>query len=50
VLKRAGDLFGWIEGGKLKVTIGASFSLGDAAAAHRKLETRQSAGKLLLIP
>jgi NADPH2:quinone reductase len=50
VLKRAGDLFGWIEAGKLKVTIGKSFPLADAAAAHRKLETRQTVGKLLLIP
>lgn len=50
LLKRAGDLFGWIETGKLKVTIGKTFSLADAAAAHRELEARRSVGKLLLIP
>jgi NADPH:quinone reductase len=50
VLKRAGDLFGWIEAGKLKVTIGKTFPLVGAASAHRQLEARQSVGKLLLIP
>lgn len=50
VEKRAGDLFRWIEQGKLKVTIGKAYPLADAAAAHRDLESRQSTGKLLLIP
>ena len=47
---RAGDLFNWIEAGKLKIKIGKTFSLADAAAAHRKIESRRSTGKILLIP
>ncbi|MGE5218989.1 MAG: quinone oxidoreductase family protein [Chloroflexota bacterium] len=47
---RAGDLFKWIEAGKLKVTIGKTFSLADAAFAHREMESRRSIGKILLVP
>lgn len=50
VAKRAGDLFRWIEAGKLTVTIGKSYPLADAPAAHRDLESRATIGKLLLIP
>jgi len=50
VLRRAGDLFNWIETGKLKVKIGKVFRLADAAQAHRELESRRSVGKILLVP
>ena len=50
VLRRAGDLLKWIEAGKLNVTIGNVFGLADAVQAHRTLESRQSVGKILLIP
>lgn len=50
VVWRAGDLFQWIERGKLAATIGEKFPLTDAARAHREMESRQSVGKLLLIP
>jgi NADPH2:quinone reductase len=50
VVWRAGDLFKWIETGKLIVNIGKTFSLADAANAHRELESRRSVGKILLIP
>ena len=50
VLQRAGDIFRWIEGGELTVTVGGVFPLADAADAHRRLESRASTGKLLLIP
>jgi NADPH2:quinone reductase len=50
VLLRAGDLMRWIEAGKLKVRVGKSLSLKDAAQAHRELEARRTAGKLLLLP
>jgi len=36
--------------GQLRVTIGPTFSLADAAEAHRRLERRQTQGKLILIP
>ncbi|MGH7834098.1 MAG: quinone oxidoreductase family protein [Candidatus Binatia bacterium] len=50
VLMRAGDLMRWIEAGRLAVRVGKSFSLKDAAQAHRELEARATAGKLLLLP
>lgn len=50
VIKRAGDLFHWIETGKLKIHIGHTFTLSEAAQAHHELESRKSTGKLLLIP
>ncbi len=45
---RAGDVFRWIEEGKLKLRIDRTYPLADAAAAHRDLEGRHTAGKLLL--
>lgn len=50
VQNRAGDLFNWIENRKLKVHIGGIFPLSAAAEAHRKLESRTTVGKILLIP
>jgi len=47
---RADDLFRWVAAGELKVRIGATFPLADAAEAHRALEGRGTTGKLLLIP
>ena len=47
---RAGDLFNWIEAGKLKVNVGKTFALADAADAHREMESRRSTGKILLLP
>jgi NADPH2:quinone reductase len=48
--RRAGDLFGWIEAGLLRVRIGARVPLGQAAEAHRLVESRQTTGKVLLVP
>ena len=50
LMGRAGDLFEWIASGALKLRIDRTFPLQDAAAAHRALEGRQTAGKVLLIP
>lgn len=36
--------------GKLRLLVGRSFALAQAAEAHRFMESRQSTGKLLLIP
>jgi NADPH2:quinone reductase len=47
---RAADLFAWLAAGKLKVTVDRVWPLADAAQAHRALEARQTAGKLLLVP
>jgi NADPH2:quinone reductase len=50
VSRRAGDLFKWIESGHLNVKIGKIYPLAEAANAHRALESRNSFGKILLIP
>lgn len=49
-LKRAGELFRWMEEGKVKVFEQTEFSLKDGQEAHRYLESRKSMGKILLIP
>jgi NADPH2:quinone reductase len=48
--QRASDLFGWMQSGKVKVRIDSEFVLEGAAEAHRALESRQTAGKVVLIP
>jgi len=50
LLWRAGDLLQWIDAGKLRLRIERTYPLSEAAAAHRDLESRRTAGKLLLIP
>ena len=47
---RAAKLFSWVTAGKLKVRIGATFPLEQAAEAHRALEGRKTTGKVLLVP
>ena len=44
------DLFGLIGAGKLSPVIGGSYSLDEVAEAHHALRSRQSTGKLLLLP
>ena len=48
LLWRAGDVLGWIDSGNLRLRIGATYPLADAAQAHRDLEGRHSTGKLIL--
>jgi len=48
--KRANDLFRWVVAGELKVRIGATSPLAEAAAAHRALEGRGTTSKVLLVP
>jgi NADPH2:quinone reductase len=50
LLRRAGDVLGWIQRGELSLRIGATFPLAEAAEAHRQLEGRKTTGKVLLIP
>jgi NADPH2:quinone reductase len=47
---RASDLFAWLAAGKLRVTIDRVRPLAEAAEAHEALESRRTAGKLLLVP
>jgi NADPH2:quinone reductase len=44
------EVLGWISSNKLKLTIGSTYPLAQAAEAHSALEGRQTTGKLLLNP
>lgn len=48
LLGRARDVFGWVAEGSLQIRIDSTFPLAEAAEAHRRLESRQSSGKMLL--
>jgi NADPH2:quinone reductase len=50
LLERANDLFRWMASGELKVTVDRTFALAEADKAHQYLESRQTRGKLLLLP
>ncbi|SFB21214.1 NADPH2:quinone reductase [Amycolatopsis marina] len=47
---RAGELFGAITEGTLKIRIGGTYPLAEARRAHEDLEGRRTTGKLLLLP
>jgi len=48
LLWRAGDVLEWIDRGKLKLHIGRTYPLAQAAQAHRDLQSRTTTGKLVL--
>ncbi len=50
LLARATELLGWVADGSLRVRIDHEYPLREAAEAHRALESRKTAGKLLLLP
>jgi NADPH2:quinone reductase len=50
LLARTDEIFGWAAAGRLKQKIFGTYALNDVAAAHRALEARATAGKLLVIP
>jgi NADPH2:quinone reductase len=50
LVQRAGDLFGWIAAGELTVRVDRTYPLAEAGAAHDYLTSRQTRGKVLLIP
>ena len=50
LLARTSALFAMIADGKLKLRIAKTYPLADAAQAHRDMEARKVAGKLLLLP
>lgn len=43
-------LFEWHSHGKLRLKVGATFPLSEAAAAHAVLENRETVGKIVLLP
>lgn len=44
------ELLGYMANGQLKLTIGGSYPLADAAEVHRLLQSRKTIGKLVLNP
>lgn len=50
LVSRAGDVFMWVLSGELAVRIDRVLPLREAAEAHRLLQSRQTAGKVLLLP
>lgn len=50
LLRRATDLFDWMQGGKLKLRIEKTLPLQDACEAQQLLEKRRTTGKLILVP
>ena len=50
LLWRSRDLFEWLRAGKLKLRIDRTYPLAEAAKAQIDLASRQTAGKVLLIP
>ncbi|MFD3744241.1 quinone oxidoreductase family protein [Nocardia sp. NPDC058633] len=49
-LWRATDVFDWIAAGKLKLRIGATYPLAEAAQAQRDLAARKTTGSIVLLP
>lgn len=47
---RANDVMNWVNSGQIKVRIGGTWPLAEAAAAQAALESRATTGKLLLLP
>lgn len=48
--RRSSEVLAWVKEGRLKLRIWREYPLAQAAAAHKDLESRATAGKLLLIP
>jgi NADPH2:quinone reductase len=50
LLSRSNELLGWVRSGELSVRIGAEYPLDRVADAHRALTSRQTTGKVILVP
>jgi NADPH:quinone reductase len=50
LVRGADELFEVVRSGKVKVEIGRTWPLAEAAEAHRALEARQTTGSVLLVP
>lgn len=50
LLARSGDVLRWVASGELGLRIDRTYPLAEAPEAHRALEGRRTAGKVLLIP
>jgi NADPH2:quinone reductase len=50
LLRRAEEVLAWVATGALRLRVHRTYPLEEAARAHRDLESRATAGKLLLLP
>jgi NADPH2:quinone reductase len=48
--RAAAELFDVVRSGKVKIEVGGTYPLAEAARAHRDLEARRTTGSLLLLP
>ena len=50
LVQRATDVLTWVQSGEVKLYVGLELPLSDAREAHRKMEGRETTGKILLAP
>ena len=50
LLRRAEECLAWVQSGEIKLNVTLNLPLSDAAEAHRRLEGRETTGKVLLTP
>ena len=50
LLQRAEECLSWVQSGEIKLNVSLNMPLSDAAEAHRRLEGRETTGKILLTP
>lgn len=50
LVQRATDVLDWVQSGAVKLYVGLELPLADAREAHRRLEGRETTGKILLTP
>ena len=50
LVQRAGDVLQWVQSGEVKLHVGLDLPLSEAREAHRRLEGRETTGKILLTP
>ena len=50
LLQRAEECLDWVQSGAIKLNVSLNLPLSDAAEAHRRLEGRETTGKILLTP
>ncbi len=50
LLEHAQDLFEVVESGAVKIEVGQTYPLAEAARAHQDLEARKTTGSTVLLP
>ncbi len=50
LVQRATDVLNWVQSGEVKLYVGLELPLSEAKEAHRRMEGRETTGKILLTP